>query len=101
MTTAKERIVDALDRFQRNHDRLMAIGTSVAEQNQSIVNTIHFFTFATLLETLRQQDEKAADRLGDWFDVMFEDGGAAEVVHEWRSELAEGGGIELPTLDEP
>lgn len=97
-TTAKARIADALERFQRNWERMLSPNASAEDRQKSSINVIHFFSLVTLLETLRQQDEQAADRLTRWLDSMFEDDLAAEQIFHWRAALAEGRDIELPDL---
>ncbi|WP_162834260.1 hypothetical protein [Amycolatopsis circi] len=99
--TAQAVIADSLERFQRNWDRMHDLSSSKEEQHQSSMNLIHFFTLVTLLETIRRQDPCRADELTRWFDEMFEDGGAGEMVWQWRQEVAEGKEITLPASERP
>jgi hypothetical protein len=96
---AKERVTEALNQYQANYRRVMALDTTTTDRNQSVINMIRFFSFAVLLETIRRTDVEQANALGDWLDSMLEDNGAGEWVAEWQMQLAAGRPIELPDLE--
>jgi hypothetical protein len=94
--TPREVIKDALDRFQRNFDRMVDPAASEEDRRQSVANSIHFFSYVTLLEEIRRSNPERAEQLNRWIGDMLEDGGCGEIVYQWREELAAGREITLP-----
>jgi hypothetical protein len=94
---ASDAIIDSLERFQRNWERLLNPAAKVEDWHASTINSTYFFTFVTLLEETRRRDPARADQLTHWLDEQIDDGSAlGEWVHRWRTELAAGHEITLP-----
>lgn len=98
ISSAKDRIDDALARFQKNWPRMTDHTITEHERHLSTSWAFFFFHYVVLIETVRQHDAAEADRLVQWLDSMTEDGGMGEQMWEWRSALDGGGQIKLPDL---
>lgn len=92
MTTARDQVIDSLDRAQRCYKR--TLDELHQDRREAVGWFIHHVTTAVLLEQLRRADPAAADRLLPW--LFAEDGGifgdeyAGVLVTQWQEQLALG-----------
>lgn len=90
-STASAYITDALTRAQHAIDAMF--DPEHKDYRNATINFVHHVTVVILLENLRRLDPALADRLTAWAlneDGIFTDGYPAELVHEWREQLAAG-----------
>lgn len=99
--SAAEYIAQQLDWAQRCFDLTMGTqpehGPGTPRYDQGITGTICGWQQALLMEIVRKLNPDVADRLADDMEGALDDGGiVAELLYEWRQNLAAGKPISEP-----
>lgn len=83
-------IADVLDRAQKCATAIVDPAEPAHDRTAAMLSFICHVQTSVLLANLARHNQQLADELVGWFDRIFEDGYAAELVHEWRQQITAG-----------